>query len=220
MLLPLHQPIAPLRTQIVAALRGAIELGELAPGERLIERDLCERLKISRTSFREAVRELVAEKVISQGASRGLVVTQTTLTDARSVYSVRSAIQGLIVEEFVEVAQDLHREAFYAASASLEAAYEQGVVAQILDSKRAFYAALCAGAANTIALEIIEQLCLRVAYWRRQASGRTERNQASKAEIEQITRWIRLRDAAKAREAMVHHVRSVERWALGEARCG
>ena len=55
-LVPLQQPSAPLRSKIIAALRNAIETGVLVPGQRLIEKDLCEQLGVSRTSLREALR--------------------------------------------------------------------------------------------------------------------------------------------------------------------
>lgn len=213
-LAPLRSPPAPLRAKIVAALRGAIEVGELAPGERLVERDLCERLGISRTSLREALREVVAEKLVTQGASRGLFVTQTTREEARAAYSLRGVIQGHVAEAFVDGALEAERATFSRASDALLAAYQRGDPAQVLAAKRNFYAALCAGAKNPLALELIEQLCLRVASWRRQALGRAERNASSIAEIREITRWVEAGDPAHARSAMIDHVRSVKRWAL------
>jgi GntR family transcriptional regulator, trigonelline degradation regulator len=90
---PLQQSPAPLRDAIISSLREAIELGDLRPGDRLVERLLCEQLGVSRTSLREALRELVAEGVIGQGPDRGLVVTEVTEEEARSVYS-RNRVLG------------------------------------------------------------------------------------------------------------------------------
>ncbi len=55
-LAPLRQETAPLRRKIAASLRAAIESGGLPPGARLVEKDLCQQLNVSRTSLREAIR--------------------------------------------------------------------------------------------------------------------------------------------------------------------
>ena len=49
---------APLRQQVLDELRRSIIEGEIAPGSRLIERDLCTRLGVSRTVVREVLRQL------------------------------------------------------------------------------------------------------------------------------------------------------------------
>jgi DNA-binding GntR family transcriptional regulator len=54
----LKQEFAPLRRKIIAELSRAIERGLLKPGERLIKKDLCAQLIVSRTCLREALREL------------------------------------------------------------------------------------------------------------------------------------------------------------------
>src|SRR3954463_13946465 len=60
-----------LRHQIVERLKEAIELGEFLPGARLIDRELCERMGVSRTSIREAMRELEAAGRIATVPNKG-----------------------------------------------------------------------------------------------------------------------------------------------------
>lgn len=208
-----HSP-APLRDAIISALRGAIEIGELRPGARLVERMLCEQLLVSRTSLREALRELVADGVIMQGQNRGLVVAMVSEEEARSVYSLRGAIQGLVIVEFMERADPTDREAFLAAAADLQSAYTLGNVAVILQAKRHFYACLCAGARNPIALSLIERLCLRVSSLRSRAPGRAARNAVSADEIGRIAAAAKDGDVALAKSAMLEHLASVAHWTL------
>ena len=73
-LAPVQHQSAPLRNKIIAALRSAIEIGVLTPGTRLIEKDLCNQLNVSRTSLREALRELQAEGIFEPMSPRGLVI--------------------------------------------------------------------------------------------------------------------------------------------------
>ena len=81
-LVPLKLEAAPLRRKISAALRRAIATGELKPGDRLVEKDLCQELNVSRTSLREALRELQAEKLLV-AVPRGLVVADHSTAWAR-----------------------------------------------------------------------------------------------------------------------------------------
>src|ERR1700754_2251813 len=103
---PLQQPSAPLRTKIIAALRNAIETGVLVPGQRLIEKDLCEQLGVSRTSLREALREVQAEGILEYNSSRSLSVSSISIEEAKNIYRLRSVLEALAVEQFIEQASD------------------------------------------------------------------------------------------------------------------
>src|SRR5471030_2241973 len=94
-LVPLRQDSAPLRRKVAAALRHAIEIGELKPGARLVEKDLCKKLGVSRTSLREALREVQAEKLVTT-VPRGLVVAEISDEEAANIYRVRAALEGLV----------------------------------------------------------------------------------------------------------------------------
>ena len=76
---------APLRSRIVASIRRAIETGVLKPGEKLVEKELCSQLGVSRTSLREAMRRLEAEGIIAQAATRGLTVAKISYRDAQNI---------------------------------------------------------------------------------------------------------------------------------------
>src|SRR5215475_7355490 len=94
-LAPVRHQSAPLRTKIIAALRSAIETGVLAPGTRLIEKDLCDQLNVSRTSLREALRELQAEGILEQGSARGLTIGSLSKADAENAYRIRGVLEAL-----------------------------------------------------------------------------------------------------------------------------
>src|ERR1700761_9602055 len=108
-LAPLQHQAAPLRNKIISALRRAIETGVLQPGARLVERDLCEQLNVSRTSLREALRELQADGVLAHTDSRGLEVSTLSTEEAENAYRIRAVLEALIVEQFIERADDAER---------------------------------------------------------------------------------------------------------------
>jgi DNA-binding GntR family transcriptional regulator len=67
-----------LRDQALERLREAIIAGHFAPGTRLIERELCEQMGVSRTSIREVLRGLEAEHLITIEPRRGPIVARLT----------------------------------------------------------------------------------------------------------------------------------------------
>jgi len=78
-----------------AALRQKIFSGELAAGDRLKERKICEELKVSRTPVREALRKLQSDGLVVIEPRRGGVVAGINATDAAEIYSL-----GMLLESF------------------------------------------------------------------------------------------------------------------------
>jgi DNA-binding GntR family transcriptional regulator len=210
----LQQPSAPLRNKIIAALRTAIETGVLVPGQRLIEKDLCEQLAVSRTSLREALREVQAEGILEYNSSRSLSVSSISIDDAKNIYRLRSVLEALAVEQFIEQANDAQIKDLLQESERLKRAYRNGVLEDILLAKRSFYDRICSGAKNPIAFDMINRLVLRTSSLRKRSLVRKERHQQSIKEIETLMMAIQRRDIARARAAAIEHVNNSARSAL------
>src|ERR1700749_3752204 len=170
----LQQPSTSLRSRIILSLRRAIETGVLEPGARLVERDLCEQLQVSRTSLREALGELQAEGILTYSPTRRLSVSIISRTDAENAYRIRGTLEGMIVEQFIEQANEADVAALIGECENLKAAYRSGDVDRMLVAKRAFYDRICSGAQNTIAFDIINRLVLRTSGLRRRSLQRRE----------------------------------------------
>jgi DNA-binding GntR family transcriptional regulator len=214
-----HQP-APLRSKIIAALRSAIETGVLAPGTRLIEKDLCDQLNVSRTSLREALRELQAEGIFEPESARGITIATISREEAENAYRIRSVLEALVVEQFIENADDAQIRELIRDGEALKLSYESGVLPRIIESKRAFYDRICSGADNAIAFDIINRLVLRTSSLRRQSLMRKERQAQSIREIDRLVKAIVKRDTETARAGAMDHVRNSARSALGPAIAG
>jgi len=213
-LAPLQQPSAPLRNKIIAAIRSAIETGLWQPGRRLVEKDLCEQLSVSRTSLREALRELQAEGILDDAGSRGLSVSAISEDDARNIYRMRAVLEAMVVEQFIEAASDAEVQALVQDAKVLTRAYRAGVLQEVLSTKRDFYRRICLGAGNPIALEVIERLVLRTSSLRARSLVRKPRQAQSVKEIEALVQAIVARDAVAARQAAMAHVDNAARSAL------
>lgn len=88
----------PLRDVVFNTLRRAILTGELEPGERLMEIHLANRLGVSRTPIREAIRKLELEGLVTMIPRRGAEVAQITEKSLQDVLEVRRALDALSVE--------------------------------------------------------------------------------------------------------------------------
>ncbi|MDO5422305.1 MAG: GntR family transcriptional regulator [Eubacteriales bacterium] len=89
----------PLRDVVFNTLRQAILRGELQPGERLMEIQLAQRLGVSRTPVREAIRKLELEGLVLMIPRRGAVVAEITKQDLEDVLEVRAALEELAVKD-------------------------------------------------------------------------------------------------------------------------
>lgn len=87
----------PLRDVVFNTLRQAIITGEFAPGERLMEIVLAERLGVSRTPVREAIRKLELEGLVVMVPRKGAEVARITEESLKEVLEVRCALEELAV---------------------------------------------------------------------------------------------------------------------------
>ena len=87
------EPLGAVRERVLASLRQEIIAGTLGPGDRLVERDLAERLGVSRVPVREAIRALVAEGFVHFETPRRTVVRRLTPNDVRELFELREALE-------------------------------------------------------------------------------------------------------------------------------
>lgn len=88
----------PLRDVVFNTLRQAILKGELEPGERLMEIQLAERLGVSRTPIREAIRKLELEGLVLMIPRKGAEVAKISEKSLRDVLEVRRSLEELAIE--------------------------------------------------------------------------------------------------------------------------
>ncbi|MGB6659630.1 MAG: GntR family transcriptional regulator [Xanthobacteraceae bacterium] len=209
----LQEPQVSLRSRIIKSLRRAIETGVLEPGARLVERELCEQLKVSRTSLREAL-GVQAEGILTYSPTRRLSVSVISPADAENAYRIRGTLEALVVEQFIEKASEDEFAALIKEGDRLKAAYRSGNVDRMLVAKRAFYDRICSGAQNAIAFDIINRLVLRTSGLRRHSLLRVERQQQSIEEVDTLLSAVTRRDIVAALQAALQNVANSAKSAL------
>jgi GntR family transcriptional regulator, trigonelline degradation regulator len=201
-----------IRSQVLENLRQAILDRRLAPGQRLIERELVELTGVSRTSVREALRELAAEGLVTAIPNKGTVVTSVSAEEARQLYQVRSALEALAGRLFVEHAGTTQRKALARALERVERQFAKG--APILAAKDAFYDVLFEGGGNDALRSVVGSLHARVSVLRSLSLSVPGRLEHSVAELRAIVDAVQAGDADAAAAACARHVEEAGRAGL------
>jgi GntR family transcriptional regulator, trigonelline degradation regulator len=195
-----------LKKQVVESLRTAIFDRRFAPGDRLVERELCEMLDVSRTLLREALSQLEAEGVVQIIPHRGPIVAVYSAEDAKSIYEVRAALEEMAGRSFVERATEQECKALETAFAEMKRSCTSKLGADHLTVKTRFYAALTTGAHNPVLVEMLRLIHGRVSMLRATTLAQPGRLAASLAELGNIVKAIKARDAQAAARACRLHV--------------
>ncbi len=201
-----------LRDLTTQKLRDAIIELKFAPGEHLVERDLCERTGVSRSSVREALRHLEAEGLIERKGGRGLFVAFVTAAEARQIYEVRAALEPEMGRLFCERASQEHLDALADALVTIEMALstKNRDIGGYVKGLDAFYDAMMKGSGNEIARRILRTLHARMTFLRTVTAARA--NPARSRETLALMRAIATAARSRNRDLIAERCRGfVER---------
>ncbi len=185
-----------LRDLTTEKLREAIMAQRFRPGQRLVERDLCEQTGVSRSSVREALRHLEAEGLIERSGSRGLTVVSITAEEAQQIYEVRAAIEPEMARLFAMRATDEDFAALSTSLVALERAIETRIIADYVEALDAFFDTLIGGSRNEVAGRVVRTLRARIRLLRGITTGRADvaREQETVRLMKEIAEAGRRRD--------------------------
>jgi DNA-binding GntR family transcriptional regulator len=206
---------ASLRVLVEDRLRQAIRTGVLKPGQRLIERELCELTGVGRTSIREALRQLEAEGLVTTVPYRGPIVSTITPDEAQQLYELRALLEG-------HAGRACAKKRDPEILARLRQQYRQMVAvagkedrSDLLAAKTEFYAAMLDGCGNVFVQRFLNMLLNRVTLLRMTSMTQADRIGHSLVEIETILNAIEAGDENAAEQACVLHIRNAAAVALG-----
>ncbi|HET8726117.1 MAG TPA: GntR family transcriptional regulator [Alphaproteobacteria bacterium] len=206
---------APLRQQVIDLLRAAIADGRYSPGQRLVERELCELLQVSRPILREALRQLEAEGLVRNVPQRGLEVVTLSAEDVRQIYQIRAALESVAAAEFITYATEAQWQELAEAAEAFEAAAADGIPSGIQAAKTRFYDTLMAGCGNPTMAQILKALHNRIQLLRGSSLGQPGRLPQTVQEIRIIYEALRDRDPARSRAAYAEHIENAARATTG-----
>lgn len=92
----------PLKDVVYESIRTTIIEGKIPAGERFIEKEYSQRLNISRTPVREALKQLESEGLVEYVPRIGAVVKRITKEDAIEIYKIRHSLELLVITSVME----------------------------------------------------------------------------------------------------------------------
>src|SRR6201996_5872641 len=129
------EDVPTVRAIVAQKLREAIMCGNLQPGQRLVERELCEMMGVSRPSIREALRILEADGMVSTVPHRGPTVSTISLEEARQLYAARAILEGFAGRECARLHDPAVVRKIGNALTKLKAAFAAGDLMTALEAK-------------------------------------------------------------------------------------
>lgn len=197
----------PRATELYQELRRAILDGELAPRQRLVEREIARKYSVSRTPVREAIHRLEMEGLV-ESSSRGAAVIDIGAAQLSELCSVRESLEGFAARLAASSASDLDISTLHALHDAAEDAVGAEDVAKQIDLNHVFHETIWHSTRNRYLMRqlgIIRDLIER--------RGRTtlstgDRQREALDEHRAIMDAIARRDPIAAEEAAEHHFRA------------
>ena len=148
----------PLRDVVFNTLRKAILRGELKPGERLMEIQLANKLGVSRTPIREAIRKLELEGLALMIPRKGAEVAQITEKNMQDVLEVRKALEELSVQLACERITPEQVEEMKMAAEDFRKVLKSGDVTKIAEADVKFHDIIFAATNNQRLITLLNNL--------------------------------------------------------------
>ena len=200
----------PLRDVVFNTLRQAILKGELEPGERLMEIQLAERLGVSRTPIREAIRKLELEGLVLMIPRKGAEVAKISARSLRDVLEVRRSLEELAIELACQRMTEAELAQLERAQAAFRDAIGEGDAMKIAELDEAYHDVIYNCTRNARLVQILNNLREQMYRFRLEYIKEEDKRQILLLEHEKILSALRGRRVAEARAAVREHIDNQE----------
>lgn len=196
----------PLRDVVFNTLRQAILRGELKPGERLMEIQLANKLGVSRTPIREAIRKLELEGLVLMIPRKGAEVADITEKSLRDVLEVRKALEELAVQLTCDkITKEQIRELEQAAE-QFKKTLKSNDITEIAEADVRFHDIIYLATDNQKLILLLNNLREQMYRYRIEYLKRADKYSQLLAEHEEIIRHIEKKQKKEAAEIVCKHI--------------
>jgi DNA-binding GntR family transcriptional regulator len=191
--------------------------GTYKPGDRMTERELCERFNASRPSIRETLRQLEAEGLLDIYPNRGAVVRKLSTDTVLNLWEVRQALEAVAAERFARHGSPEQVQRLDDAIRQMDAALRARDRRKIKLAKSEIFEAFAAGAQNDMLADYIRQINVRLSFLWSSSLMVAGRPAESIKEMRALLVAIRNRSPEAARAAVIlynEHAKTIAMYAL------
>ena len=196
----------PLRDVVFNTLRQAIRRGELKPGERLMEIQLANKLGVSRTPIREAIRKLELEGLVLMIPRKGAEVAEITEKNMLDVLEVRRALEELAVKLACERITEEEIQELKDAADAFQKILSEKDITKIAEADEAFHDVIFKSTGNDRLIQLLNSLREQMYRYRLEYLKREEYHPQLLEEHQQIIDRITRKDQSEAAELIDRHI--------------
>jgi DNA-binding GntR family transcriptional regulator len=189
---------------VYGELRERILNLDLAPGTRLTEAELAAEMAVSRTPLREALRMLLAEDLVEQLPTGGMLVRRLDLQDMQELYAVRAALEGLAAREACRRLTEADLEALGNLVEQMRLLVDHP--AELTRLGREFHGRIAVIAGNRRCEQLLRQLHGHMRRYHALSSRREPRRRAALEDHRALFEALRARDPDAAEQTVRDHV--------------
>ena len=200
----------PLREVVFNTLRDDILRGELEPGERLMEIHLAEKLGVSRTPVREAIRKLELEGLVKMIPRRGAVVASITISDLEDVLEVRKVLEQLTVKLACEKITDEEIALLKKYHEEFAKAINTNDLTSLAEKDVSFHDVIYNASHNNRLIQILNNLREQMYRYRLEYIKDRQKRKLLVSEHEKILNAVMNRDSTTAEAAIDAHIANQE----------
>lgn len=202
----IDQPPATLRDIVQERMREAIIEGVFEPGQRLVERPLCDQLGVSRTVIRETIRYLEAEGLVEIQPGHGPIVATMNWDDARQIYDIRRMLETAAAATCAQRMTPELADRLKQALNRLNQQFDTSSPGDLFRATAGFYDVIFEGAGHSVAREIVQRLNGRISRLRKMTLSTRDRVQSGPSHMQAICDAVTSGDAQAARDAVNRHL--------------
>jgi DNA-binding GntR family transcriptional regulator len=196
----------PIREIAYEVLKKAIITGEIPAGERIVETDYADRLHISRTPLREALRKLERDGLVEYVIRRGVVVRAFTPEDVEQIYTIRNCLELLTLPDIIEKATPEDIAHLREMLTKMDELNEKNDVEALSPIARDFHTAITAISGKNRILRVIEGQDEYIRRFSAMAIRQENRRSTAHEEHHKLVDYVEARDLARFTELMQHHI--------------
>ena len=201
----------PIREIAYETLKHAIITGEIPAGVRIVETEYADRMHISRTPLREALRKLERDGLVEYVLRRGVVVRAFTIADVEEIYTIRNALEMLTLPAIIENATPEDIRALREKLHEMDDLLKQDDIESLSPLARAFHSQLTRISKLNRILRVIEGQDEYITRFSALSIAKENRRHAAHEEHYQLVDFVEKKDLHSFEQLMQKHIERSKR---------